>query len=95
MNRDYYSPTSAFGLPDLDQADVLDLFENKVTAVRRDQLLHGNGLESSEEKALAARRKNAEAQKMYRIRKKEYEQSLEREGLYPIVPFSLDVFLWI
>jgi len=43
-----------------------------------DQVFHGNGLES-EEKAVAARRKNAEAQKMYRIRKKEHEQSLERE----------------
>jgi hypothetical protein len=47
--------------------------------------------DSTEEKAVAARRKNAEAQKMYRIRKKEHEQSLEREGVYPIV-FR---FLWV
>jgi hypothetical protein len=70
MNRDYHSPTSAFGFPDLDQ------------------VFHGTGLESAEEKAVAARRKNAEAQKIYRIRKKEHEQSLEREGVYPIVFFT-------
>jgi hypothetical protein len=55
-----------------------------------DQIFHGSGL--AEEKAVAARRKNAEAQKMYRIRKKEHEQYLEMEGVYLIV-FSLDVFL--
>jgi hypothetical protein len=57
-----------------------------------DQIFQGNSL--AEEKAVAARRKNAEAQKMYRIRKKEHEQNLEIEGVYLIV-FSLDVFLWV
>jgi hypothetical protein len=50
-----------------------------------DQILQGHGLAPTEEKAAAARRKNAEAQKMYRIRKKEHEQSLESEGVYNFV----------
>jgi hypothetical protein len=45
-----------------------------------------------EDKAAAARRKNAEAKKMYRIRKKEHEQKLEMEGVYLFV-VSLNVFL--
>lgn len=76
MDQHYSSPTSAFGLPDIDQ------------------IFQGNGSDHTEEKAVAARRKNAEAQKMYRIRKKEQEQYLQMEGVCLIV-FSLDVFLWV
>lgn len=47
-----------------------------------EQASKGSALDSTDEKAAAARRKNADAQKLYRQRKKEQEQEREMESMY-------------